>query len=69
MNNHRYKIKYDNLSNKINWKVGDILIYKNTNEKVELVKIHLDDIIPYYTVKMPDNREKQTIGNKLKKIE
>ena len=65
MDNHKYKIQYDNLSNKTNWKVGDTLMYKKTNEKVELLKIHFDDVTPYYTVKMPNNREKQTTIDKL----
>lgn len=64
---NRYKIEYQNLPNLIekNLKIGDKLTYKKTNERVELVKIHYDDIIPYYTIKMPNNREKQTTIDKL----
>lgn len=66
---NKYKKKYKLLLEKLNlsknWKLEDTLIYKKTNEKVELIKIHYDDITPYYTVKMPDNREKQTTVDKL----
>ena len=61
----KYKILLENLNNSKNWKIGDKLIYKKTNEIVELIKIHYDDITPYYTIKMPDNREKQTTIDKL----
>ena len=68
---HKYKVKYNNLLKEIkspkHWKVGDKLLYKKTNEIVELVKIHYDDINPYYTIKMPDNREKQTVEKLLEK--
>ena len=70
-----YKKKYNILKKKLekrknknitkDLKVGDILIYKPTNEKVTLLKIHYDDITPYYTIKMPDDREKQTVLDKL----
>ena len=36
-------------------------------EKVEIIKIHYDDITPYYTIRMPNNREKQTVLEKLYK--
>ena len=42
------------------WKIGDTLIYIKTNEEVELVKIHYDDIVPYYTIRMEGDKEKQT---------
>ena len=61
----KYKILLEKLNSSKNWKLGDTLIYKKTNEKVELIKIHYDDITPYYTIKMPDNREKQTTIDKL----
>ena len=50
------------------WKVGQKLKYIKTGEVVELVSIHYDDITPYYTVKMPNNREKQTVKEKLEII-
>ena len=68
-----YKKKYYILKKKLeknknnikDLKIGDILIYKPTNEKVTLLKIHYDDITPYYTIEMPDDREKQTVLDKL----
>ena len=61
----KYKILLEKLNSSKNWKLGDTFIYKKTNEKVKLIKIHYDDITPYYTIKMPDNREKQTTIGKL----
>ena len=62
-----YKNKYLELKNKVSkeWNIGDILTYLPTKEKVELLKIHYDDVTPYYTIKMSDNREKQTTNEKL----
>ncbi len=64
------KIKnYVDLKKKLdseNWKKGDILTYIPTQEKVVLMKIHYDDLTPFYTIKMSDNREKQTVLEKLR---
>jgi len=57
----KYYIEYE----KKNWKIGDILKYTKTNEKVKLLSIHYDDIIPYYTIEMSDGYEKQTTFNNL----
>ena len=61
--------EYADLKRKLDsksWKKGDILTYIPTEEKVELVKIHYDDSTPFYTIKMSDNREKQTVLEKLR---
>jgi len=47
------------------WNIGDKLIYTTTGEIVEIINIHRDDIEPYYTIRMNDGREKQTISTKL----
>ena len=60
----KYKTKYNNLKNK-DLKSGDIVKYKNTNENVTILQVHYDDIEPYYTIKMKDGTEKQTIKNNL----
>jgi len=46
---------------------GQAMIYIMTGEKVEVVKVHLDDDIndPYYTIKMQDGREKDTTRPKM----
>ena len=46
-------------------KIGQKLKYLPTDEQVTLLKVHYDDTIPYYTIKMPDNREKQTTKDRL----
>ena len=66
-----YKNKYKKYKKKnitTDWKIGQKLKYIKTGEIVELVSIHYDDITPYYTIKMPNNREKQTVKEKLDNI-
>ena len=58
--------KYNEISYK-NWKVGEKLKYIPTDENVILLKTHFDDQPPYFTIKMPNNREKQTTLDKLLK--
>ena len=60
----KYKTKYNNLKNK-DLKSGDIVKYKNTNENVTILQVHYDDIEPYYTIKMKNGTEKQTVKNNL----
>jgi len=49
-------------------KVGSKLLYRKSTEdaavSVTLLKVH-DDDPPYYTIRMPDGKEKQTIREKL----
>ena len=33
---------------------------------VKIVKTHTDDVEPYYTVRMPDGTERQTVASKLR---
>lgn len=51
------------------FKAGTMLLYQKSEETEELpvtlVKVHYDDHPPYYTIRMPDGREKQTIRSKL----
>ena len=54
-------------SKKYNFKKGDVCIYSPTKEKVTILEIHHLEP-PYYTILMPDNREKQTIIERLEKI-
>jgi len=46
------------------YSAGDHLLYKDSQGNVynvEVLKVHLDDeLVPFYDVKMPDGREKQT---------
>ena len=42
---------------------GTPVFYAKTGEKVEILAVHLDDVEPYYTVLMPNGREKQTQRN------
>lgn len=45
------------------WKKGDRLIYKRTGETVRILKVHIEDPPPYYTVLfVKDRHEKQTTG-------
>eukprot|EP00658_Telonema_sp_P-2_P027463 TRINITY_DN21205_c0_g1_i1.p1 TRINITY_DN21205_c0_g1~~TRINITY_DN21205_c0_g1_i1.p1 ORF type:complete len:292 (-),score=86.96 TRINITY_DN21205_c0_g1_i1:338-1213(-) len=48
-------------------KKGQCMVYLPSGEKVEIVKVHLEDDPddPYYTIKMMDGREKQTTRGKL----
>tara|TARA_Y100000389_G_C17470632_1_gene530317 strand:+ start:1150 stop:1389 length:240 start_codon:yes stop_codon:yes gene_type:complete len=46
---------------------GDILLYTKTNEMVEVIDIHHDDIEPYFTIRIKDGSEKQTISKFLSK--
>lgn len=47
---------------------GDKLTYTRTGETVTVVNIHFDDDPPYYTISMPDGREKQTTYENLEKL-
>ena len=64
----KYYIEYEKKNNKKNWKIGDILRYTKTNEKVKLLSIHYDDIIPYYTIEMSNGHEKQTTIDNLNNL-
>ena len=44
---------------------GATATYSKTGESVVVVAVHRDDDEAYYTVKMPDGREKQTPGSNL----
>ena len=46
---------------------NDIVIYTKTNEKVVIVDVHYDDILPYYTIQKSDKTEIQTVDKYLKK--
>jgi len=48
-------------------KKSEVVIYTMTGEKVTVMKVHSEDDIndPYYTIQMADEREKQTVRNKL----
>ena len=35
---------------------------------VKILKKHLDDVEPYYTILMPDGTERQTVAAKLKSL-
>eukprot|EP00658_Telonema_sp_P-2_P032495 TRINITY_DN24051_c0_g1_i2.p1 TRINITY_DN24051_c0_g1~~TRINITY_DN24051_c0_g1_i2.p1 ORF type:complete len:481 (-),score=103.83 TRINITY_DN24051_c0_g1_i2:336-1778(-) len=48
---------------------GTEAVYKPTGQAVTVLKAHYDEVPPYYTVRMPDGREKQTIADKLESIE
>ena len=47
------------------WGVGQVLQYISTGETVLVLKKHFDDITPYYTIRMSDGREKQTIAENM----
>ena len=53
----------------LEFNTGDVLIYTNSGEAVEVLKKHAEDYPnpPYYTIRMQDLREKQTTVNKLKR--
>ncbi len=51
----------------VNYKKGDKLVYK-TQEIVEVLKVHFDNIEPYYTIKMSNGNEKQTICKNLSRV-
>ena len=55
----KYKKKYYTLL-KSQLKPNQKVLYKNKNY-VTILKVHYDDIIPYYTIKLSDNTEKQTV--------
>lgn len=44
---------------------GDMAVYVPTGEVVLVSSVHVDDMERYYTVKMPDAREKQTVRKRL----
>lgn len=53
--------------NKINTNTmeGQKVIYKTTGELVTIVKKHYDDVPPYYTIRMSNGNERQTVEDKL----
>ena len=58
------------IKNKTNTKKNKIIegqkvIYKTTGELVTIVKKHFDDIPPYYTIRMSNGNERQTVEDKL----
>merc|ERR1712086_342893 len=44
---------------------GDMAVYVPTGEVVLVSSVHVDDTERYYTVRMPDGREKQTVRKRL----
>lgn len=44
---------------------GQKVIYKTTGELVTIVKKHYDDVPPYYTIRMSNGNERQTVEDKL----
>ena len=44
---------------------GQKVIYKTTGELVTIVKKHFDDVPPYYTIRMSNGNERQTVEDKL----
>jgi len=44
---------------------GQKVIYKTTGELVTIVKKHYDDVPPYYTIRMLNGNERQTVEDKL----
>ena len=46
---------------------GSIVLYSKTGQKAIILSVHLDDIVPYYTI-IINNREIQTVEKYLKKI-
>jgi len=44
---------------------GQKVIYKTTGEPVTIVKKHFDDSPPYYTIRMSNGTERQTVETKL----
>ena len=44
---------------------GQKVIYKTTGELVTIVKKHFDDVPPYYTIRMLNGNERQTVEDKL----
>lgn len=44
---------------------GQKVIYKTTGELVTIVKKHFDDSPPYYTIRMSNGIERQTVETKL----
>ena len=58
------------IKNKTNTKKNKIMegqkvIYKTTGELVTIIKKHFDDIPPYYTIRMSNGNERQTVEDKL----
>ena len=74
---HRYypkkkktQVKSQDKSN-IQFTKGEEVFYqKSVDQKVlaKIIKIHHDDVEPYYTIRLQDGSEKQTIYNRLTKI-
>ena len=50
---------------------GEAAVYRPTGETVHILKVHREDYPepPYYSVRMADSREKQTVPEKLEKLE
>jgi hypothetical protein len=46
----------------------DFVIYTKTIQLAQIVEIHYDDHIPYYTIRFSNKSECQTIAKYLKKI-
>ena len=74
---HRYypkkrkiQVKSQDKSNLSFAKGEEVFYQKSVDEKVlaKIVKIHYDDVEPYYTIMLPDGSEKQTIYARLTKI-
>ena len=64
------QVKSQDKSNLSFAKGEEVFYQKSVDEKVlaKIVKIHYDDIEPYYTIMLPDGSEKQTIYARLTKI-
>ena len=46
---------------------GERVIYTRKNVIVEIIRVHYDDSSPYYTIKISNGREIQTISKYLSK--
>ena len=46
-------------------KIGRHALYRPTGEPVKVLQVHLDDITPYLTIRMPNGMERQTTTNNL----
>jgi len=52
---------------------GSVHIYRGgvtrcDEERVTVMSVHRDDVEPYFTIRMPDGREKQTVGSRLSPV-
>eukprot|EP00656_Telonema_subtile_P031457 TRINITY_DN3441_c0_g1_i6.p1 TRINITY_DN3441_c0_g1~~TRINITY_DN3441_c0_g1_i6.p1 ORF type:complete len:904 (+),score=224.60 TRINITY_DN3441_c0_g1_i6:114-2825(+) len=48
---------------------GSEVLYKRTNELGTVLKAHHDDTEPYFTISMPDGREKQTTADRIEAVQ